>query len=314
MKLIKDALNGRAVQVTVFSSLLVFSLAGGPVLAQQDSSSQPEQQSAQPMTQPGQEQQSAQVNTPPGQEQQARAGGADIMVRDKPPEVQVQQPEPKVQVEQKQPKVIVRQPEPQVEVVQPKPDVNVSQAPPEVNVQDQPPEVQVQQEKPKVEVQRSQQQAEVTVQREGKPQVQVEQPEQQAQVEVQPAQPGEQTESQSAQSSSSSSSGSSQSQPADVAQLQQMTGDKLYSQSGNELGTIEELARDNQSGETVAIVSSGGVLGVGGEKIAVPLDKIQIEGDRAITTAASSKKEFEQMASAGTEQYETLPQGQNPQG
>src|SRR5690625_5186182 len=81
MKSIKDVLNGRAVQVTVFSSLLVFGLAGGPVLAQQGSSGQQEQQSAQPMTQPGQEQQSVQVNTPPGQEQQARADGADITVR-----------------------------------------------------------------------------------------------------------------------------------------------------------------------------------------------------------------------------------------
>lgn len=318
MKAIAETLNARAVKVTVFSSLLVFGLASGPLSAQQSSGSQPEQ-SAQPITQPGQEQQSAQISTPPGQGQQAKAGGPDITVKDQPPEVQVKQPEPKVQVEQQQPKVIVRQPQPEVQVIQPEPKVDVSQAQPEVNVKDRPPEVQVQQEKPQIQVERSQQQAEVQVQREGQPQVQVEQPQGQAQVEVVPAKPGESQSAQSSQSPSEQQSQQAQSQPsssqsAEVAQLQQRTGDKLYSDTGEELGTIKELARDKQTGKTVAIVSSGGVLGVGGERIAVPVDQMKVEGDRVTTSVASSKKEFEQMAAAGTEQYETLPQGQNPRG
>ncbi|HEX5514276.1 MAG TPA: PRC-barrel domain-containing protein [Gammaproteobacteria bacterium] len=93
-----------------------------------------------------------------------------------------------------------------------------------------------------------------------------------------------------------------------------MKGKSLYSQSGQELGKIDELARDKTTGKTVAIVSTGGFLGVGGEKVAMPVENIQIEGDRAVTASVTSKEELKQMATAGTEQYEKLDEGQSQRG
>lgn len=259
MKVIRDGFNARAVQVGVFSSVLVFGLASGPLSAQQSPDTKQQQQSSQSAAQPSQEQQTA------------AAAGPNVTVREQQPQVEVQQPAPQVSVKQPPPQVQVQQPQPQVQVEQ-------SQQPPQV-----------------------------TVQREGQPQVQVEQPQGQEQVGTAPAKPGEQQQQTSQQTQT-------QTQPTDVAQLQQMKGKSLYSQSGEELGKIDELARDKTTGKTVAIVSTGGFLGVGGEKVAMPVENIQIEGDRAVTASVTSKEELKQMATAGTEQYEKLDEGQSQRG
>lgn len=100
----------------------------------------------------------------------------------------------------------------------------------------------------------------------------------------------------------------------DLAQLEQMIGQPLYNQDGEQLGDIDELAQDRNTGQTVAVVSTGGFLGLGEEQIAVPTDRIQVENGRATTVQPTSQQDLEQMASFDPQQYQSMGGAEVPRG
>ncbi len=97
-------------------------------------------------------------------------------------------------------------------------------------------------------------------------------------------------------------------QPADVTQQQKdqmqtgqmqssqtITAEKLkgmtiISQQGEEIGEIETVKIDEQSGKVQFVtITKGAVLGMGGEEIAVPLSAFEIGEDKAKLTVDQSK-------------------------
>jgi sporulation protein YlmC with PRC-barrel domain len=78
---------------------------------------------------------------------------------------------------------------------------------------------------------------------------------------------------------------------------QMMTAEKLQgmevvSQKGEGLGKIEEVMIDQQSGEVkFVIISTGGILGIGGEEVAAPLSAFDFNNEQARLTVDQSKFE-----------------------
>lgn len=128
------------------------------------------------------------------------------------------------------------------------------------------------------------------------------------------------TQSQSGQTGAASQ----QQQPSmsSSAQVSKLLDQKVKNDQDQELGTINDLVLDQQSGQiTHVILSSGGVMGVGGEQYAVPWDKIQLEQDKEYVTLTTSVDKgrlssefsaFEPKESEGQSQQQQ--QGQQQQG
>ena len=241
-----------------------------------------------------------------------------IRVDQADPRVTVRQPQPQVTVNQAQPEIIVRQPQPTVRVDipqpeiivrMPEPDVNVAMAQPQVQVNQPQPQVQVvqPQQQPQVQVDRSQPQVMVQRQANAEPNVQVQQAEGQPTVRYERAQPRvivnqaqgqpnvrieRQGESQQAEAQDQAAQPQQQaavSNPQATGALpdgqaiavSRVTDMDLYNARGNELGDVERVVQ-GQDGKQYLVVGAGGFLGIGERDIAVPTDRIAMQGDRLV--------------------------------
>lgn len=70
-----------------------------------------------------------------------------------------------------------------------------------------------------------------------------------------------------------------------------LIGKPVRAGSGDQLGKIEEIARDSASGDLVAVVKSGGFFGIGGDQKIVPLAEIQ-KKDAEFVVPQGSKQKF----------------------
>jgi sporulation protein YlmC with PRC-barrel domain len=202
--------------------------------------------------------------------------GADIQVQQPAPEVTVQQPAPQVTVQQPAPDVTIQQPEPTVTVQQPKPNVTVQQAEPNVEVQ--------QQGEPNVQVQQAEQ-PDVTVQQPGTDQ---------AQDQMQPAK----EEMQAGQTAAATS------EPMWYSEMrgEEIVGQNIYGTNGEEIGEIDNVVMSQRGSTPEALVGVGGFLGLGERNVAIPLNQIQMEGDRL--TTSMTKEEIGAMQEYDANAYE----------
>ena len=96
-------------------------------------------------------------------------------------------------------------------------------------------------------------------------------------------------------SDSQRKTGITQDQTGQMQYGQRVTADELegmdvVSQNGEKIGEIEKITGDRQSGPAqFVILSRGGILGMGAEKIAVPLSAFEIRDDKARLTVDESK-------------------------
>lgn len=103
----------------------------------------------------------------------------------------------------------------------------------------------------------------------------------------------------------------------DPQQLIELQGKKVVNQQGEEIGEIDSIVRDTTDQSLKAVVSSGGFLGMGGQKVAIPADKLQVQGqgDQIQVNTDLSQQELEQLAGAYQEEnYEVQTSEPAPQG
>ncbi len=168
--------------------------------------------------------------------------------------ITVKEAPPRVQVEKQAPKVIVKQPKPEVTVKQPEPQVTITQPKPEVRVQEAEPQV--------------------SVQDQGKPQVQI-QKQQQARVQVERPQPQQQAQ-----------------QANGILRLtaSDLQGKTVYNAAGEKLGEIEQVVQSKQDPQQLAgVIEIGGFLGIGGKKVDIPVDQMQLQNQRLVATVHADK-------------------------
>ena len=202
----------------------------------------------------------------------------DIQVDQAPAEVDVQTESPQIVVKQQPAEVTVEQQPPEVEITQSEPQITVEQPEPNVTVDRAQPQVEVTQSEPDVRVQQSE------------PNVRVVQPE--AEAEVQTAQAGQERSQ----------------QPADVS-LEDVQGKQALSSGGEELGEVDTFVRSRSDGSAHALVSVGGVLGIGARSIAIPLDQVRLDPDGNLQTQLS-QEEVEQTPEYDEQQYEQIPESE----
>ncbi len=83
-----------------------------------------------------------------------------------------------------------------------------------------------------------------------------------------------------------------QKQAGPMITAEELKGMEVVSQEGEELGGIEQITIDKQSGEVQFVtLSRGGILGIGSEKVAVPLSAFEFRDDQARLTVDQSKLE-----------------------
>lgn len=70
-------------------------------------------------------------------------------------------------------------------------------------------------------------------------------------------------------------------------QLERMT---VIDPTGKEVGKVEQLVRSKQSGSIEAVISSGGVLGIGATEIAVPIDTLELADRQRLEIQASGEE------------------------
>jgi sporulation protein YlmC with PRC-barrel domain len=250
-----------------------------------------------------------------------RQAQPQVTVNQAQPEIIVRQPQPTVRVDIPQPEIIVRMPEPDVNVAMAQPQVQVSQPRPQVQVQQpqQQPQVQVEPSQPRVLVQRQAgEQAQVQVQRaEGQPQVRYERAEprvivnqaegqpnvrierqQQAQA-TQQQRPAQMNQQQTAQGSVYSAEqrrtirerlnagdveatgaidANVQTRPIAISDIEDTN---VVNARGEELGEVDRVIVTPQ-GRQFLVVGSGGFLGIGRDRVAFPLERFWLRGDRLV--------------------------------
>lgn len=62
-----------------------------------------------------------------------------------------------------------------------------------------------------------------------------------------------------------------------------IVGQTLYGAEGEEIGQVQDVVGRAGATRAEAVVSVGGFLGIGDREVALPLDRVQMEGDRLTT-------------------------------
>jgi PRC-barrel domain len=84
-------------------------------------------------------------------------------------------------------------------------------------------------------------------------------------------------------------------------------GSRVVNAEGQEVGEIEDLVLD-QNQIAYAVVSVGGLLGLGEKTVAVPLDDLQLgEGETYLMTSAT-QEQLEQMPGYDEQQFQPYAQ------
>lgn len=74
-----------------------------------------------------------------------------------------------------------------------------------------------------------------------------------------------------------------------------LTGDPVINETGENLGTLEELMLDLDSGRVLyAVISFGGILGMGNKLFAVPWQALRVDTDRKAVVVNVSRELLEQ--------------------
>ncbi|TXN33541.1 hypothetical protein FV220_02040 [Methylobacterium sp. WL19] len=229
--------------------------------------------------------------------------------------ITLQEGAPQIRVQQAQPTVTLHQMQPQITVHQPAPTVTVNIPRPEITVRMPRPDVDVSQAAPQLQVVQSRDQADVNVQRQGQTQPQIQYSQEQAKVSIvqQQGQPQVKVErtSQSDQgartadqrqayekefglidSTASTGSGATAGHAMRVKQLDDMD---VYNAKGKKLGEVDRVVMSQKDSKRYVVVSHGGFLGLGEDKVAFPLERFSVKGNDRLVIRGVSEQDVENM-------------------
>ncbi|MCR8825967.1 PRC-barrel domain-containing protein [Pseudosulfitobacter koreensis] len=226
-----------------------------------------------------------------------------VTVRIPEPVVTVMVPQPEVDVETGEPIVDLEQPEPVVRFVRPEPRITIEEAEPRITVESAEANVNVAAaENPEVSVERSE--AEVNVQQgedanvvvgaAPQPEVNVEGADQ-ADIDVMQQQARVVLEDYNADEQGNMAEADRERYQAEVAVLpifrlrvEELTGRNVATEMGEDVGEIDAVG---MRGDTlVAIVGVGGFLGMGENNVAIPLEKLIMQGNEVIVPGVTEER------------------------
>jgi len=74
-------------------------------------------------------------------------------------------------------------------------------------------------------------------------------------------------------------------------------GAAVYNKANQEIGTVDDVILDQQAKAQLAVISVGGVLGVGGRLVAEPYDSLQRGGDGKLLLPNATKEALNKLPS-----------------
>ena len=94
---------------------------------------------------------------------------------------------------------------------------------------------------------------------------------------------------------------------------EEIIGKTVVTRDGTELGEIDTLAKKPSEGDNVyAVVTAGGLLGVGGDKVVIDLKDLTLENDKLQTSSIQSKEQLKQQPQFNEEEYVKIEQTDRP--
>ncbi len=83
-------------------------------------------------------------------------------------------------------------------------------------------------------------------------------------------------------------------------EMRDLEGESVVNQKDEEIGSISRIVEHKESGELYAIISIGGLWGIGDEEVALPLSEIELKDDQLMTNTTYGSDEIE----ASAEKYD----------
>jgi sporulation protein YlmC with PRC-barrel domain len=87
---------------------------------------------------------------------------------------------------------------------------------------------------------------------------------------------------------------------------EELKGMEVQTRDNEEIGKVEKIVSDAQTDQLYAIISVGGVLGMGDKKVPVQLDQLQLQDDQLIVHGVSTRDELENRPEYVAENYRDL--------
>jgi sporulation protein YlmC with PRC-barrel domain len=93
--------------------------------------------------------------------------------------------------------------------------------------------------------------------------------------------------------------------------IDQVTGTEVVNSRGEQIGQVDRVVRDNQTGDLALVVRSGGILGLGGETTLVNLDEVaQASQDQLVWETTLGEDEIAEMPEFDDTQYSEISENE----
>ncbi|WP_010626721.1 PRC-barrel domain-containing protein [Halomonas sp. KM-1] len=79
-------------------------------------------------------------------------------------------------------------------------------------------------------------------------------------------------------------------------QVSEIEGMTVVNQEDEELGDVQSVVRDNDTGDLHVVITVGGLWGMGGSDITLPLAEMELQDDQLVTRQAYGEDELEESA------------------
>jgi sporulation protein YlmC with PRC-barrel domain len=100
--------------------------------------------------------------------------------------------------------------------------------------------------------------------------------------------------------------GSPQGSQLETIRVDNLTGQKVYNDAGDEVGTVDSVVREKKTGRYEAVISTGGFLGIGAHKVTIALEDLAMKGDRLLAPPGTTKDKIESMPEYNESDYEKV--------
>lgn len=89
-----------------------------------------------------------------------------------------------------------------------------------------------------------------------------------------------------------------------------IVGTRIVDDSGDEIAEVKGIVRGKGTGTLHALVSVGGILGLGGKEVTIPLSAVELSGSRLISPLASTAEQLKAQPAYEASFYEAAPDEQ----
>ena len=95
--------------------------------------------------------------------------------------------------------------------------------------------------------------------------------------------------------------------PIAGARADDIVGTRIADSKGEEIGKVQAIVRGKATGTLQALVSVGGVLGMGAKEVTIPLSAVELSGSRLVSVLADSEDQLKAQPAYDASLYDRVP-------